>query len=160
MEMRYGAIYRGKRCLSWRFSPWARWSLRHGSRTKENLSLAAEGVLAPEKVRQLEVADALVNTGATLLSLPKRIVERLGWCATRTRTARTAAGIVSFGIYEPVRLTVLERDCIVEVAEVPNECPVLIGQIPLEMLDFVVDTAGQKLIGNPDHFGEQMIDLF
>ena len=26
MEMRYGAIYRGKRCLSWRFSPWARWS--------------------------------------------------------------------------------------------------------------------------------------
>jgi hypothetical protein len=36
----------------------------------------------------------------------------------------------------------------------------LIGQIPLEMLDFVVDPTGQKLIGNPDHFGEQMIDLF
>jgi predicted aspartyl protease len=127
---------------------------------QRDLSLAAEGVLAPEKVRQLEVADALVDTGATLLSLPKRIVEQLGLVRHRTRTARTAAGILSFGIYEPVRLTVQERDCIVEVAEVPNECPVLIGQIPLEMLDFVVDTAGQKLIGNPDHFGEQMIDLF
>ena len=127
---------------------------------QSDLSMAAKGLLAPEKVHQLEITDALVDTGATLLSLPKRIVEALGLVRHRTRTARTAAGIVSFGIYEPVRLTVLERDCIVEVAEVPNECPVLIGQIPLEMLDFVVDPAGQKLIGNPDHFGEQMIDLF
>ena len=52
------------------------------------------------------------------------------------------------------------RDCIVEVAEIPDECPVLIGQIPLELLDFVVDPIGGKLIGNPDHGGEQMIDMF
>jgi hypothetical protein len=32
--------------------------------------------------------------------------------------------------------------------------------VPLELLDFVVDTAGQTLIGNPDHGGKQMIDLF
>jgi len=37
---------------------------------------------------------------------------------------------------------------------------VLIGQVPLEMLDFVVDPPGQKLIGNPDHGGKQMIDMF
>ncbi len=55
---------------------------------------------------------------------------------------------------------VQDRDCYVEVAEIPDECPVLIGQIPLELLDLVVDTAGQKLIGNPDHGGQQMIDLF
>jgi predicted aspartyl protease len=127
---------------------------------QRDLSLAAEGILSPEKVRRLETPDALVDTGATLLSLPKRIVEELGLVRRRSRTARTAAGVLSFGIYEPVRLTVQERDCIVEVAEVPDECPVLIGQIPLEMLDFVVDPTGQKLIGNPDHFGEQMIDLF
>ncbi len=60
----------------------------------------------------------------------------------------------------PMQLSVQERDCIVEVAEIPDECPVLIGQAPLELLDFVVDTAGQKLIGNPDHGGKQMIDVF
>jgi hypothetical protein len=27
-------------------------------------------------------------------------------------------------------------------------------------LDFVVDPVGQRLIGNPDHGGEQMIDIF
>jgi hypothetical protein len=37
---------------------------------------------------------------------------------------------------------------------------VLIGQIPLEALDFVVDPIGQRLIGNPEHNGEHMIDIF
>jgi hypothetical protein len=67
---------------------------------------------------------------------------------------------VSFGVYEAVRLKVQGRECIVEVAELPDECPVLIGQIPLEALDFVVDPMGQKLVGNPDHGGQQMIDMF
>ena len=118
-----------------------------------------EGRLEPDKLRCLEIPDALVDTGATLLSLPGRYIKQLGLTRHRTRTARTAAGTVSFGIYEPVRLTVQERDCYVEVAEIPDDCPALIGQIPLELLDFVVDTAGQKLIGNPDHGGQQMIDL-
>jgi predicted aspartyl protease len=126
---------------------------------QDDLSMAAKGLLAPEKVRWIDIPDALVDTGATLLSLPKRFVKELGLARHRTRTARTAAGILSFGIYEQVRLTIQGRDCIVEVAEVPDECPVLIGQIPLELLDFVVNAAGAKLIGNPDHFGEQMIDL-
>ena len=125
-----------------------------------DLTMVAKGLLQQENVRRLETPDALVDTGATLLSLPKSLVQQLGLERHRTRTARTAAGIISFGIYEPVRLTVQDRDCIVEVAEIPDECPVLIGQIPLELLDFVVDPAGGKLIGNPDHGGEQMIDMF
>jgi predicted aspartyl protease len=125
-----------------------------------DLTMVAKGLLQQENVRRLEMPDALVDTGATLLSLPKSLVQKLGLARHRTRTARTAAGIISFGIYEPVRLTVQDRDCIVEVAEIPDECPVLIGQIPLELLDFVVDPTGGKLIGNPDHGGEQMIDMF
>ncbi len=125
-----------------------------------DLTMVAEGLLAWEKARQIEIHDALVNTSSTLLSLPRKLIAQLGLVKHRTRTARTAAGIVSFGIFEPVRLTVQDRDCIVEVAEIPDECPVLIGQIPLELLDFVVDPAGGKLIGNPDHGGEQMIDMF
>jgi len=120
----------------------------------EDIYLAQSGALAPEQIRAIEVADALVDTGATLFSLPRRLVEQLGLKRTHTRTARTAAGIVQFGIYQAVRLTVQQRDCVIEVAEIPDDCPVLIGQVPLGMLDFVVDTAGGKLIGNPDHGGK------
>ena len=59
-----------------------------------------------------------------------------------------------------VRLTVQDRECTVDVCEVPDDCPVLIGQVPLELLDFVVDPVNQRLIGNPEHGGEQMYDLF
>jgi hypothetical protein len=37
---------------------------------------------------------------------------------------------------------------------------VLIGQIPLETLDFVVDPVGQKLIGNPAHGGEHIYEWY
>ena len=70
------------------------------------------------------------------------------------------SGTVEFGMYGMVQLTVQGRDCFVEVAEVPDDCPVLIGQIPLESLDFVVDPVNQRLIGNPEHGGEHMFDMF
>lgn len=111
-------------------------------------------------MRSIDVDDAMVDTGATFLSLPARHVSALGSRRRRTRTARTAAGVIGFGVYEAVRLTVQGRECIVEVCELPDECPPLIGQVPLEILDFVVDPVGQKLIGNPDHNGEQMIEIF
>ena len=44
--------------------------------------------------------------------------------------------------------------------EVPNNVPVLIGQLPLEHLDFVVDLRSQSLIGNPAHGGEHMYELY
>jgi len=121
---------------------------------------ARTGARPASEVRSVQVEDALVDTGASMLSVPRRLVQKLGLTRQRSRTARTAAGIVEFGIYDAVRLTVEGRDCIIEVAEIPDECPVLIGQVALEMLDFVVDPSGQKLIGNPDHGGKQMIDLF
>ena len=95
-----------------------------------------------------------------MLSLPSRHIASLGLKRHRSRTAKTAAGVVSFGIYEAVRLTVQGRDCVIEVCELPDVCPPLIGQVPLEMLDFVVNPSGQKLVGNPDHGGEQMIEVF
>ena len=111
-------------------------------------------------MRTVAVSDALVDTGATLLSLPRRLVQQLGLKRQRTRTAKTPAGIVALEIYETVRLTVQGRDCVIEVVEIAGECPVLIGQVPLELLDWVVDPVGRRLIGNPEHNGEQMIEMY
>lgn len=118
------------------------------------------GHLAESEVRRVEVQDALVDTGATLLSLPRRYVQQLGLGKIRTRSAKTSAGTFEFGIFEAVRLTVQGRECTVDVAEIPDDCPVLIGQVPLEVMDWVVDPVNQRLIGNPDHGGEQMMDMF
>ena len=44
--------------------------------------------------------------------------------------------------------------------EAPDGVPVLIGQIPLEILDFVVDPKQQRIIGNPAHGGEWVIEAY
>jgi predicted aspartyl protease len=126
----------------------------------DDLFEVSKGRRKPEDVRRVEVTDALVDTGATTLLLPTRFVQQLGLTRFRTRQARTAAGSVSLGIYGMVLLTVQGREARIEVGEVSDETPVLIGQIPLEILDFVVDPQGQRLIGNPEHGGEQMIEVF
>jgi clan AA aspartic protease len=120
----------------------------------------SKGLRKPEEVRRLEVPDALVDTGATYLSLPGKLIQQLGLQSYHTRRVRTTTGVREAMIYGMAQLTVQGRDCRVEVAEVPDDCPVLIGQIPLELLDFVVDPTNQRLVGNPFHGGEQMIDLF
>jgi predicted aspartyl protease len=126
----------------------------------DDLVLTRNGLRNAEDVRSLTVTDALVDTGATTLSLPKRLVAQLGLKPVRTRQARTSGGVVRLQMYGTVRLTVQERDCVCDVVEIPDDCPVLIGQVPLELLDFVVDPVGQRLIGNPAHGGEQMIELY
>ena len=125
-----------------------------------DLYAADAGQLLPEQVRIVSVAGALVGTGMFGLSLPKALVTQLGLSPTRKRRARTAAGVTDLQMYTAVRLTVQGRDCLCDVTEIPDNCPVLLGQIPLELLDFVVDPVGQRLIGNPEHGGEQMIDMF
>ena len=126
----------------------------------EDLYSVKKGILSSGQVRSVEVPDALVDTGAIMLSLPKRIIDQLGLARFGTRRVRTSSGIVDAGVYEVVRVTIEGRECRVDVLEVPDDCPVLIGQIPLEALDFVVNPVSGKLMGNPDHGGEHMVDAF
>ena len=44
--------------------------------------------------------------------------------------------------------------------EVPETVPNLLGHLPLEALDLVVDSECPKLIPHPAHGGEQMIEEY
>jgi predicted aspartyl protease len=119
-----------------------------------------DGVLPAEQVRRVEVTDALVDTSVTTLSLPKRLITELGLMPLRRRTVRAPSGLVTFNAFAGVRLEVQGRECTCDVLELPDDCAVLIGQSPLTLLDFVVDSQSQRLIGNPAHGGEQMLELY
>lgn len=126
----------------------------------EDLLRAERGDISRSEVRRVEVPDALIDTGAMMLSIPSRMIAPLGLTPFRKRSVRTVGGIVQTTLYRAVQLTVQGREFTCDVAEIPDDCPVLIGQIPLEGLDFVVDPIHQRLIGNPEHGGEHMIDMF
>jgi predicted aspartyl protease len=117
------------------------------------------GKMPPEQIRKVVVTDALVDTGATTLALPKSLLDQLGLTKQYEKRARTAAGVQTISVYESARIDIMGRLATVDPIEVPEGNPVLIGQIPLEMMDWVVDLQGRKLIGNPAHGGEQILEL-
>ncbi len=128
----------------------------------ENLGDAinvTRGFFKAEFIRAVEVPDALVAPGTSCFALPARIVKELKLQRRGTRKARTAEGFAFFGVYEPVRIYVLDRDCSIDVIKVPDGCPVLLGTLPLKLLDLVVDEANGRLIGTPDHDGHPLVDL-
>ncbi len=119
-----------------------------------------QGLRTPDQARSLTVTDALVDTGATLLSLPSALINRLGLAMVSSKQVRSSIGVTYASLYEAVRLTIGGRSCTMDVMEVPDDVPVLIGQLPLEHLDFVVDLRNRCLIGNPAHGGEHVYELY
>ena len=126
----------------------------------EDVFNAEKGLIASDQIRSVEIDDALIDTRATTLLLPQRLIDALGLHTLRLRSARGLGGSLAIPMYRAVKLTIQGRDCALDVGAIGDEFPVLIGQVPLELLDWVVDLKGRRLIGNLEHRGEQMMEVF
>jgi predicted aspartyl protease len=135
----------------------------HTSATIENsgdLWAAKRGLISDSEVRRIEIQDALVDSGATLISAPTRIINQLGLENTGPRRVMGCTGRSEANMYSPVRLTIQGRSCTMDVMEVPDGFPVVIGRLPLLHLDFVIDSRTRELVGNPAHGGKQVYELY
>ncbi len=115
--------------------------------------------LTKKKPRHVEV-QALVDTGATRLYLKPSVIQKLGLQRVGAVRSNTTNGEVVRFKFEPVQLELMGRQENFDVIEVPESVPNLLGRVPLEVLDLVVDSKHQKLIGNPAHRGEQMTEEY
>jgi len=109
--------------------------------------------------RVIEVV-SLVDTGATRLYLKPSVIKKLGLLRVDAVRSQTTNGEAIRFKYEPVQLELMGRKENFDVIEVPESVPNLLGQVPLEILDLVVDSKRQKLIPNPAHGGEQMTEEY
>lgn len=118
------------------------------------------GRLTSGEVRQATLR-ALVDTGATMLVIPESTVRTLGLSEVRKVKTKMADGrVIQRVIYGPVKLKVLEREVNVDAISAPDSVPALLGQIPLEGLDYHIDPKGQRLIPNPESPDMALMDLF
>ena len=124
----------------------------------KDLFLAEADVIKPEDVRRLTIEDALVDTGATGLCLPKSLIQQLGLTPLRQIQVQTANGTAERTIYSEVKYTVLERTHSIQVTDLPEDTPVLVGHMILEALDLCVDMRN-GLIHNPAHGGAWTIKI-
>ena len=81
----------------------------------KDLWYTERGSLPAEQVRRIDVMDALVDTGSILLALPTRFIQQLGLTKVRERTVVTTRGVATAAIFDAVQLTIMDRQCVVEV---------------------------------------------
>jgi len=120
---------------------------------------AERGVIAISAVRSIEI-EGLVDTGATMLALPEDVVAPLGVPVLGRRKVRDACGLV---IEVPwvgnLRLEILGREMTTDALVLPAGATPLIGQIPLEALDLMVDPKSREVRVNPESPDLPLLDL-
>ena len=107
--------------------------------------LSERGYLRPDQVRQLNVEDALVDTGATTLCLPSPLIARLGLSLLKEVDVVTSQGLGRARIFQDAKIEILGREGTFECLELPEDAHVLLGVIPLEMLGIEPDVQNQTL---------------
>ncbi len=103
-------------------------------------------------VRSTTVENAVVDTGATLLCLPKGVIDRLGLTFDRDVPVTTATGVKTARIFRDVELTIGDRTGTFDCLELPGGTDVLLGVTPMEILGLEPDLQNQCLRELPTNF--------
>ena len=102
-----------------------------------------------------------MDTGAVKFYLQSSVIRQLGLHPVGEIKMRTMSSRAeSRTVFSPVALEIQGRTGRFDVVEVPDSLPNIVGQIPLEDLDWVVDCRNRKLIPNPEHRNGELADEF
>jgi clan AA aspartic protease len=116
----------------------------------DDLVLHRRGFLAEEKIKRMNV-EALVDTGAYMLVINEHIREQLDLPLIEEQVFRLADDSEKRGeVVGPVEVRFENRSTTVRAVVLAGTAEVLLGSIPLEDLDVVVDPRQQRLVVNPE----------
>ena len=118
-------------------------TIRNGS----DLVLVRKGHLDEQNVRTVTV-NALVDTGAATLVISNKLREVLGLDIIGEEIVSIAGGSTAYcDVAEPVQICWKNRTSYVQPWILSEDDEVLIGQIPLEEMDLIIDPKNQTLTG-------------
>ena len=111
-----------------------------------DLVMAERGFISAEEVRSVTIDKVIVDTGATLLSLPAPIISQLGLKQVGERDVETSAGIKKGRIFADAQIIVEGREGRFDCLELPEGVSaVLLGVTPMEELGLEPDLKNQRL---------------
>ncbi len=110
-----------------------------------DLILARKGQIKEEEVKRLHVT-ALVDTGAYMLVINENVKRQLGLEVLGKETALLADGSEKeLEVVGPIEIRFKTRRTTVDALVIPGNGEVLLGAIPLEGMDVIIDPAKQEL---------------
>jgi clan AA aspartic protease len=113
---------------------------------------AKKGNLAEDKIRQ-ETVDVMVDTGATTLVIDGKLFRQLGLDIMGEREITLANDAKEMcKLTEPLEIHWENRFVAMSAVVVEDAPEFLLGVLPLEGMDLIVDTVNHKLVGaHGDH---------
>jgi len=118
-----------------------------------------EGQISEEEVRRM-VVRMNVDSGAIMLSINENIQHQLGLKTREMRPCQLADGsFVELPVVWPVMVRFGKRKSVTSALVLPNNTEPLLGAIPMEEMDLLVDPARGRLIPNPEHPNEPVMAL-
>ena len=117
----------------------------------EDLTLAKRHVIGEEEVKRIHL-NILVDTGSYLLAINESIQAQMQFSVLDKKKAQLADGrILECDEVGPVELRFKNRSTTCRALVLPGDCEPLLGAIPLEGMDVLIDPLRQQLIVNPEH---------
>lgn len=114
-----------------------------------DLVLCRVGYLKADQIKRLSVK-ALVDSGAYMLAINQSIKAQLNLQTVDEQIAELADGTqLRLEVVGPVEIRFENRRAMVDAMVLPGEAEVLLGAIPMEEMDVMVDPKQQQLIVNP-----------
>ena len=108
---------------------------------------AGRGYLPEQEVRQM-TAEVLVDTGSMRLVMDDETCKRLGLGIVKESMATLAGGVrQACKLTEPVMVRWKDRFSSLSAVVLPGKEEILLGVLPLEEMDLIVDPVHQRLTG-------------
>lgn len=108
---------------------------------------ASRGLIPESEIRQVTVT-AVVDTGASTMIITEELRQQLGLKIEGKRRTHFANGTeAECGRTEPVNIRWKDRDCTCGAVVIPGVKNILLGAIPLEDMDLIVNPLKQEVIG-------------
>jgi len=116
-----------------------------------DIALAKKHYIREEEIKRITVT-ALVDSGSYMLAINENIQEYLQLPVVDKRRAQLATGeVIECDVVSPLELRFKNRKTTCRAMVLPGDAEVLMGSIPLEDLDVLIDPLRQELIVHPDH---------
>ena len=116
-----------------------------------DIYLYRQKLLDEKEIKQVRVT-ALVDSGAYMLSINETVRAQLDLPFIQKQFGTLAdETLIEVDVVGPVEVRFENRSTTVRAIVLPGDAEVLLGAIPMEDMDVLIDPRQQKLVVNPKH---------
>ena len=116
-----------------------------------DIEMARRHIIGEEEIKQITVK-MLVDSGAWMMGINETIQQQLNLPFIEKRKAIMAEGSVKeYDVVGPIVVKFKNRTAICAALVLEGDAEPLLGAIPMEEMDVVIDPRRQEMMVNPEH---------